>query len=109
MDGKHLRGSYDPDRGTDGELAGQAAQQQLTVARLDTRLVRAGGLQRSQGGRGGVGGTPGVRRLDIRDRCILFDALHTQRPEADHRRRWVIPRAGQAPPAAHVRGALGGS
>ena len=79
LDGKTLRGSYDRDR-QDDEAAPKAAQQQLTVAGIDTRQVYA-----QQGFTGKKDDAePAVarqvlKRLDIRGRSIVADALHTQR------------------------------
>ena len=83
LDGKTLRGSYDHDLQEDGEVADKAAQQQLTVAGIDTRQVYAQqGLTGKKEDAEAQVARELLERLDIRGRCIVADALHTQRETA---------------------------
>ena len=62
-------------------MPGLPAQLRLTAIAIDSRQVFAHvGLSGCKQDAEVQAGRRALDRLDIRERCILFDALHTQRP-----------------------------
>ena len=83
MDGKTMRGSCDRDPGTDGEPLDEPPQQQLTAVGIGSRRVLA-----HVGFSGKKDEAEGATLRDLLEkvrkpgRCVVADALHTQRATA---------------------------
>ena len=83
MDGKIMRGSYDRDLGADGEPLDEPPQQQLTAVGIGSRRVLA-----HVGFSGKKDEAEGATLRDLLEkvrkpgRCVVADALHTQRATA---------------------------
>ena len=79
-DGKYLRHSYDRDRGEGDTVRDEPAQQQLSIVGLHSRLVvdQRGFSGRKDEAEGAVLRRQLERWRDT-GRCVIADALHTQR------------------------------
>ena len=85
MDGKVLRGSYDRDLGADGKPLDKPARQQLSALDIDSGTVIG---QRGFSGQKDEAEGAALRELadELADSgaCVIADALHTNRPTAQH-------------------------
>ncbi len=83
MDGKVLRGSYDRDLGADGVLLDKPAQQQLSALDLDSgTVVGQLGFSGQKEDAEGAALRALARTCADSGRCVIADALHTQRGTA---------------------------